>query len=95
MDANFGTTLGIAEMLLQSHAGLIHLLPALPAEWPTGEVQGLKARGGFEVDIKWEEGKLLSAKIHSANGGQTKVKYADSEKLVPLKPGENFVFLTN
>lgn len=95
MDANFGATAGIAEMLVQSHAGLIHLLPALPAEWPSGEVKGLKARGDFEVDIKWEEGKLVSAKIHSASGGQTKVKYADTEKLVPLKPGENFVFLTD
>lgn len=95
MDANFGATAGIAEMLVQSHAGLIHLLPALPAEWPSGEVKGLKARGGFEVDMKWEEGKLVSAKIHSASVGQTKVKYADTEKLVSLKPGENFVFLTD
>jgi alpha-L-fucosidase 2 len=95
MDANFGTTAGIAEMLLQSHAGLIHLLPALPREWLTGEIQGLKARGGFDVDIKWQNGSLVSAKIYSAKGGQTKVKYADTEKLVFLKPGENFKFKVN
>jgi alpha-L-fucosidase 2 len=90
-----GGCAGIAEMLLQSHTGTIELLPALPAEWPSGEVKGLKARGGFEVDMKWEEGKLVSAKIHSASGGQTKVKYADTEKSLSLKPGENFVFSTN
>jgi alpha-L-fucosidase 2 len=90
-----GGCAGIAEMLLQSHTGTIELLPALPSEWPSGEVKGLKARGGFEVDIKWEEGKLVSAKIHSENGGQTKVKYADTEKSHSLKPRENFVFSTN
>jgi alpha-L-fucosidase 2 len=95
LDGNMGGCAGIAEMLLQSHTGTIELLPALPSEWPSGEVKGLKARGGFEVDIKWEEGKLVSAKIHSENGGQTKVKYADTEKSHSLKPRENFVFSTN
>jgi len=95
MDANFGTTAGIAEMLLQSHAGLIHLLPALPAEWPSGEVKGLKARGGFEVDMKWQNGSLVSAKIYSAKGGQTKVKYGDTEKSVSLKPGGKFEYSVN
>jgi alpha-L-fucosidase 2 len=95
LDGNMGGCAGIAEMLLQSHTGTIELLPALPSKWPSGEVKGLKARGGFEVDIKWEEGKLVSAKIHSENGGQTKVKYADTEKSHSLKPRENFVFSTN
>lgn len=78
IDGNFGATAGIAEMLVQSHAGEIHLLPALPQAWHTGKVKGLKTRGGFVIDMEWEKGKLTKAVIHSTIGGNCRIRTNES-----------------
>ena len=87
-DGTFGFTAGVAEALLQSHAGEISLLPALPTGWTNGSVQGLRARGGFEVDMRWKDGKLQLVQIHSRIGGSSRIRYGDRTATVSVKAGE-------
>jgi alpha-L-fucosidase 2 len=89
VDGNTAGAAGIAEMLLQSQAGYIELLPALPRTWPSGSVRGLCARGGFVVDMAWRDGKLLAATIRSKHGGSTPVRYADHLTTIHLSAGQS------
>jgi len=91
IDGNFGCTAGIAEMLLQSHDGVIELLPALPNQWIKGSVMGLKARGGFTIDMEWKDGKLFKATIYSSFGGNCRLRLKTKQNVPDLKAaaGEN------
>lgn len=85
IDGNFGATAGITEMLLQSHAGYLSLLPALPGAWPEGSIKGIKARGNFTVGIQWAAGKLVKATILSGAGGICRIKTTTPVKIVEVK----------
>ncbi len=105
MDGNFGATAAIAEMLMQSRSSVmsdaakgtnfeteIIFLPALPAAWPAGEVKGLRARGGFTVDLAWAQGKLKETKIHSALGSACTLRSGKLSKKLELKAGETTIW---
>lgn len=88
IDGNMGAVAGIAEMLLQSHAGMLDLLPALPAAWPSGYVKGLKARGGYTVDLVWQDGLLKEAVIRADEAGKGKIRYKGKVQSLQWEPGE-------
>lgn len=90
IDGNFGGTAGIAEMLLQSHMGVIQLLPALPADWSEGQVTGLIARGNFEVDIIWTNNKLDYAQITSNMGGECNLQYGNHKLNFNTQKGKSY-----
>lgn len=98
IDGNFGTTNGMCQMLLQSNRKtddgywLVELLPALPKVWPHGKVTGLRARGGFEIEIVWQDGRLESTTVSSSNGGVCKLSFGTFQAIVSLAPGETKQF---
>lgn len=94
IDGNFGGTAGIAEMLLQSHDNEIHLLPALPLAWATGQYKGLRARGNVEVDVSWENGHILKAILRPAKTGTCLIRFPTGSCLISINPDTNFQYLS-
>ena len=88
IDGNFGFTAGVAEMLLQSHGGVLRILPALPREWTTGSFTGLCARGGYTVDAEWTHGRLKQGTLHANVSGRCAMKYDGKIMLVHELDGE-------
>ena len=92
IDGNFGATAGVCEMLVQSHADAIELLPALPSAWPDGTVTGLRARGGFTLDLTWKAGRLEKVRVNSTAGAPAKLRYGDRELPLNLARGRSAEF---
>lgn len=92
LDGNMGGTAGMAEMLLQSHTDVIELLPALPLAWKDGSVKGLKARGGYELNIKWENGVLKQFEVLSQKDATIELKYGQTKKSIKINKGEKLIF---
>jgi alpha-L-fucosidase 2 len=90
IDCNFGYAAGVSEMLVQSHMGIVQLLPALPKAWPEGHVKGLRVRGGYELDLEWKAGKLTRALIRNVSSatGECVVRYGDVTRKIVVPRGE-------
>ena len=93
IDGNFGGTAGVTEMLLQSHAGFIHLLPSLPDAWSEGSVSGLEARGNFCLDLQWAEGQLREVKVTSRKGGKCILRYGEQQLTLQTRAGQSYRIL--
>jgi len=91
IDGNFGGTAGIAEMLLQSHSGVLHLLPAWPAAWGDGRVRGLRARGGYTVDMEWSQGRLGRVVIAASRSGVCRIRGLGADIVeLPVEAGRSY-----
>ncbi|TVY02174.1 glycoside hydrolase family 95 protein [Cohnella terricola] len=91
-DGNFGGSAAIGEMLLQSHAGEIHLLPAMPASWHTGRYSGLRARGNVEVSVEWKDGRLIETSVYAMSPIRTHLRYADKTIPLVMAAGDRLTF---
>ncbi len=93
IDGNFGGAAGVAEMLVQSHAGTVHILPALPSAWPRGRATGLRARGGFEIDVTWDPQNGPHGEVHATRGGPLRLRIGTGEvRSFNTQPGERVAF---
>jgi len=90
IDGNFGGAAGIAEMIVQSHQGYLDILPALTSAIPQGEIKGLRARGGFELNLTWDRGQLTSLTVKSRTGGNCKIRYKNKNANIETKAGESY-----
>ena len=88
IDGNFGGAAGIVEMIMQSHQGYIHLLPALPEQWDTGSIKGLCSRGGFEIDMSWANGRVEKLTILSKLGNPLRLRFNDQFMELSTRKGE-------
>jgi alpha-L-fucosidase 2 len=93
IDGNFGYAAGVCEMLVQSHMGDIHLLPALPAAWPDGSARGLRARGGLEIDLQWQDGRATRAVLKATENGHFRVRAPEGQQIkgpqaIDMKAGQ-------
>ncbi|AQQ08991.1 Trehalose and maltose hydrolases (possible phosphorylases) [Sedimentisphaera cyanobacteriorum] len=95
IDGNFGAAAGVAEMLMQSHTGVIELLPALPKAWSDGEINGLKARGGYEISIKWKNAVLTEVAVISSRKDDLALRYKDKNTEIPARKGIKYKFNKN